>query len=133
MADPTDRYNSGAYAAFKPAPDATLPRVMIGGVGAYAEIPVWRVEGHMVYTNTVPCGHMRAPGGAQPIHAMERHLDLCAKAMGIDPLELRLINAPNRIRTAPAPPKRCGGRSDRLVKAQGAGRWPRHCPRRHDE
>ncbi len=91
-------YNSGAYAAFKPAPDATLPRVMIGGVGAYAEIPVWRVEGHMVYTNTVPCGHMRAPGGAQPIHAMERHLDLCAKAMGIDPLELRIINAPNRQR-----------------------------------
>jgi CO/xanthine dehydrogenase Mo-binding subunit len=91
-------YNSGAYAAFKPAPDATLPRVLIGGVGAYAEIPVWRVEGHMVYTNTVPCGHMRAPGGAQPIHAMERHLDLCAKAMGIDPLELRIINAPNRQR-----------------------------------
>jgi CO/xanthine dehydrogenase Mo-binding subunit len=91
-------YNSGAYAAFKPAPDATLPRVLIGGVGAYAEIPVWRVEGHMVYTNTVPCGHMRAPGGAQPIHAMERHLDLCARAMGIDPLELRIRNAPNRQR-----------------------------------
>ncbi len=90
-------YNSGAYAAFKPAPDATLPGIRGGGLGPY-EVPVWRVEGHMVYTNTVPCGHMRAPGEAQPIHAVERHMDLCAKAMGIDPLELRMINAPNRQR-----------------------------------
>jgi CO/xanthine dehydrogenase Mo-binding subunit len=117
-------YNSGAYAAFKPAPDATLPRVLIGGVGAYAEIPVWRVEGHMVYTNTVPCGHMRAPGGAQPIHAMERHLDLCAKAMGIDPLELRIINAPNRQREtrSGAPGTRPKAR-EALEAAGNAIRW----------
>jgi CO/xanthine dehydrogenase Mo-binding subunit len=63
-------YASGAYAAFKPAPDATLPNVRDGGVGPY-ETPVWRVEGHMVYTNTVPGGHMRAPGDAQPAHALE--------------------------------------------------------------
>jgi len=49
----------------------------------------------MVYTNTVPCGHMRAPGAAQPCHAIECHMDLCARAMGMDPLELRLINAPS--------------------------------------
>jgi CO/xanthine dehydrogenase Mo-binding subunit len=90
-------YNSGAYAAFKPAPDATLPGIRGGGLGPY-EVPVWRIEGHMVYTNTVPCGHMRAPGEAQPIHAVERHTDLCAKAMGIDPLELRLMNAPDHPR-----------------------------------
>jgi CO/xanthine dehydrogenase Mo-binding subunit len=91
-------YNSGAYAAFKPAPDATLPRVRYGGLGAYPEVPTWRVEGHMIYTNTVPCGHMRAPGGAQPAHAIECHMDLCARAMGIDPLELKIINAPHRVR-----------------------------------
>ncbi len=85
-------YNSGAYAAFKPAPDATLPGIRGGGLGPY-EVPIWRVEGHMVYTNSVPCGHMRAPGEAQPIHAVERHMDLCARAMGIDPLELRIMNA----------------------------------------
>lgn len=85
-------YNSGAYAAFKPSVDATLPRIQTGGLGPY-DVPVWRVEGHMVYTNTVPCGHMRAPGGAQGIHAVESHMDLCARNLGIDPLELRLKNA----------------------------------------
>ncbi|MPZ13457.1 MAG: molybdopterin-dependent oxidoreductase, partial [Chloroflexi bacterium] len=95
-------YNSGAYAAFKPALDATLPRVRSGGLGAYIDVPVWRVDGHMVYTNTVPCGHMRAPGGAQPIHAIECHMDLCARAMGMDPLELRLINAPRHPRATPS-------------------------------
>jgi CO/xanthine dehydrogenase Mo-binding subunit len=90
-------YNSGAYAAFKPAPNAGLPGMRGGGLGAY-EVPVWRVEGHMVYTNTMPCGHMRAPGEAQPIHSIECHMDLCAQAMSIDPLDLRLINAPSHPR-----------------------------------
>ncbi len=90
-------YNSGGYAAFKPAPNAALPGIRGGGIGAY-DIPVWRVEGHVVYTNTVPCGHMRAPGEAQPMHSVECHMDLCARAMGIDPLELRLINAPSHPR-----------------------------------
>ena len=90
-------YNSGGYAAFKPAPNAGLPGMRGGSIGAY-EIPVWRVEAHMVYTNTVPCGHMRAPGEAQPMHAVECHMDLCARAMGIDPLDLRLINAPDHPR-----------------------------------
>ncbi len=87
-------YNSGAYAAFKPAVDATLPRVLTGGLGPYTDVPVWRVEGHMVYTNTVPCGHMRDPGAIQPLLAIEAQMDIAARAMGIDPLELRLMNAP---------------------------------------
>jgi CO/xanthine dehydrogenase Mo-binding subunit len=87
-------YNSGAYAAFKPALDATLPRVHTGGLGPYSDVPMYRVEGHMVYTNTVPCGHMRDPGAIQPLVAIEAHMDLCARAMEMDPYELRLINAP---------------------------------------
>ncbi len=94
-------YASGAYAAFKPQPNATLPGIRGGGLGPYP-VPVWRVEGHMVYTNTVPGGHMRAPGEAQPIHATECHMDLCARAMGMDPLHLRLINAPSDPRETPS-------------------------------
>jgi carbon-monoxide dehydrogenase large subunit len=104
-------FNSGAYAAFKPAPDATLPNIRDGGMGTY-EPPVWRVEGHMIYTNTVPCGHMRAPGDAQPYHAQECHMDLCAQAMGIDPLELRLRNATT-------------DRRDRFKGGSGGGAPPR--------
>ncbi|MBI4494285.1 MAG: xanthine dehydrogenase family protein molybdopterin-binding subunit [Chloroflexi bacterium] len=94
-------YASGAYAAFKPAPDAALPGIRLGGVAAYPT-PLSRVEGHMVYTNTVPGGHMRAPGEAQPVHAIECHMDLCARAMGKDPLELRLLNAPTVPRETPS-------------------------------
>jgi CO/xanthine dehydrogenase Mo-binding subunit len=104
-------FNSGAYAAFKPAPDATLPNIRDGGMGTY-EPAVWRVEGHMIYTNTVPCGHMRAPGDAQPYHAQECHMDLCARAMGIDPLELRLRNATT-------------DRRDRFKGGSGGGAPPR--------
>ncbi|HEY3116024.1 MAG TPA: xanthine dehydrogenase family protein molybdopterin-binding subunit [Chloroflexota bacterium] len=97
-------YNSGAYAGFKPSPDATLPRIKTGGLGPYG-VPVWRVEGHMVYTNTVPCGHMRAPGGAQAVHATEAHMDLCAREMGIDPLEIRLKNTVDEVRHTGTAPK----------------------------
>jgi CO/xanthine dehydrogenase Mo-binding subunit len=64
----------------------------------------------MVYTNTVPCGHMRAPGGAQPAHAIECHMDLCARAMGIDPLELKMRNAPDEIRKTDSGEPRQPGR-----------------------
>jgi CO/xanthine dehydrogenase Mo-binding subunit len=90
-------YNSGAYAAFKPGPAATVGGGR-GALGAY-DIPVSRGEVHMIYTNTVPCGHMRAPGRAQAVHAAECHMDLCARELGIDPLELRLTNAPRQART----------------------------------
>lgn len=36
------------------------------------------------------------------MHAVECHMDLCARAMGIDPLELRLINAPTHPRETPS-------------------------------
>jgi len=122
-------YNSGGYAAFKPAPDATLPRVRSGGLGPYTEATVWRVEGHMVYTNTVPCGHMRAPGAAQPCHAIECHMDLCARAMGMDPLELRLINAPSHPRkTETGPPGSTPRAREALRAAADAIGWDQPKP-----
>jgi CO/xanthine dehydrogenase Mo-binding subunit len=94
-------FASGAYAAFKPSPDASISAgAHAGGVGPY-DVPVARVEVHMVYTNTVPGGHMRMPGETQPLYAEECHMDLCARAMGIDPLQLRLINAKTKPRETP--------------------------------
>ncbi|PKB64091.1 MAG: hypothetical protein BZY80_04145 [SAR202 cluster bacterium Io17-Chloro-G2] len=81
-------FNSGAYGAFK-------PRVTLGGAdrsgGPYV-IPNVAIDSYMVYTNNVPCGHMRSPAKPQTIFAVESHMDMIAREMGIDPLEFRLRN-----------------------------------------
>ena len=56
-------------------------------------VPAARVEAMTVYTNLVPGGNARAPGQPQASFAGESHLDLIARDLGIDPLELRLRNA----------------------------------------
>ncbi len=80
--------NSGAYAGYKPA------GVIRGGpqtAGPY-KVPNCRIEVINIYTNTVPGGHMRAPGEPQAFFAGESHTDECARAVGMDPLEFRLKN-----------------------------------------
>ncbi|MFZ5649238.1 MAG: 4-hydroxybenzoyl-CoA reductase subunit alpha [Bacillota bacterium] len=51
------------------------------------------------YTNLPACGAQRGHGAPQPRYAFECHLDMVAKDLGIDPVELRLRNArqPNTI------------------------------------
>jgi 4-hydroxybenzoyl-CoA reductase subunit alpha len=46
-----------------------------------------------VYTNHPPCGPKRGHGAIQPRFALECHLDRLAEAIGMDPAELRRINA----------------------------------------
>jgi CO/xanthine dehydrogenase Mo-binding subunit len=91
-------FASGAYAAFKPSPDAALPNIRVGATGPY-DIPALRIEAEMVYTNTVPSGHMRNPGEAQTSYALECHTDLLARELGFDPAELRRINATHEPRS----------------------------------
>jgi CO/xanthine dehydrogenase Mo-binding subunit len=84
-------FNSGGYAAFKPFADTTLPGFRRGAIGPY-HVPVQRTELHMIYTNTVPTGHMRSPGEAQAAYALEMHTELMARELGIDPIEFRKLN-----------------------------------------
>ena len=56
-------------------------------------MPNCAIEVLRVYTNTVPCGHMRAPGAPQVAFAVESHIDMVAHEMGLDPLEMRQRNA----------------------------------------
>jgi len=83
-------FNSGSYAAFKPTETANL------GGAAYAtgvyRIPNFSIRSYGIYTNTVPGGFYRAPGQPQVVFAAESHMDLIARELGIDPLELRLKN-----------------------------------------
>jgi CO/xanthine dehydrogenase Mo-binding subunit len=82
-------YDGGAYAAGKPIP-ALIP-------GAKAKTPYVfrnsRVERICAYTNTIPSGQVRDPAGIPLVFAIESHVDMVARELGIDPLEFRRRNA----------------------------------------
>jgi CO/xanthine dehydrogenase Mo-binding subunit len=83
-------FNSGAYAAFKPAPSVNLGGTSMGA-GVY-RIPNLLIEAFCVYSNNVPCGHARSPGEPQMVFAGESHLDMIARELGMDPADLRRKN-----------------------------------------
>lgn len=79
---------SGAYGGQKPL------RGSIGGAGTAGPYRIDHsfMEAIQVYTNTVPCGFWRAPGALQAMFAVESHMDLVARELGMDPAEFRLKN-----------------------------------------
>lgn len=81
-------FDSGAYGAFKPNAFLNGPHLSAGPYN----IPHAFIEEHMVYTNKIPCGHMRSPGDPQGFFANESQMDLVAKRLGMDPIELRKKN-----------------------------------------
>jgi CO/xanthine dehydrogenase Mo-binding subunit len=81
-------FDSGAYGAFKPNAFLNGPHVSAGPYN----IPHVLIEEHMVYTNKVPCGHMRSPGDPQGFFANESQLDLVAKKLGMDRIKFRQKN-----------------------------------------
>jgi CO/xanthine dehydrogenase Mo-binding subunit len=82
--------DGGAYAGFKPAPNANLHGSLHSG-SAY-RIPVYYAESKVAYTNNSPRGHMRSPGSPQAVFALESAIDELALEAGLDPVELRLRN-----------------------------------------
>ncbi len=84
-------FDGGAYAAGKPVA-SLLPGGPTLTLAGY-RVPAARVEAVSAYTNTLPAGHARAPSQPQHTFAGESHLDLIARAMKIDPLDLRERNA----------------------------------------
>lgn len=84
-------FDGGAYAAGKPV-NSLMPGDAMLTLAGY-HIPAARVDVSTVYTNHLPAGHDRAPGQPQNSFAAESHLDLIAKDMRIDPLEIRERNA----------------------------------------
>jgi CO/xanthine dehydrogenase Mo-binding subunit len=83
-------FNSGAYGGFKPNIIVNLPGARAGG-GAY-DIPHLKIDAYSVYTNCVPGGHVRGPGEAQVVFAVESHMDYIARQLGLDPYEFRRMN-----------------------------------------
>jgi CO/xanthine dehydrogenase Mo-binding subunit len=84
-------WNGGAYGAMKPIPSVNLPGA-VKAAGSY-RIPNVKIDSYAVYTNSVPCGHFRSPGLVQLVFAGESQMDMIAKSLQIDPLEIRIRNA----------------------------------------
>lgn len=93
-------FDGGAYAAGKALP-MLVPIGGLGTLGPY-RVPVTHLELKVVYTNTIPAGHMRAPGEVQAQFAGESHVDMIARELGMDPVEFRLLNAARPGDTGPA-------------------------------
>ena len=61
-------------------------------MGPY-KVPNFRYRGRRVYTNKPPSGAMRAHGGTNIRYSVETALDMAAEQLGIDPFDLRAMNA----------------------------------------
>ena len=79
---------SGAYGALKP--NATLSTWNY--VGGPYRVDHASFEFIQFYTNTVPGGYFRGPGGLATYFALESHTDIIAQELGMDPAEFRLNN-----------------------------------------
>jgi len=87
--------DGGAYCSYGP----TVIAAAIMRIFMLYKIQHFRITGYRVYTNTPISGAMRGFGGVQSGFAIESHIDLLAKGIGLDPVEFRLknITTPNMI------------------------------------
>ena len=81
--------DGGAYGL---STEGVMRKAAILAAGPYA-IPNVRVDTIGIYTNNTPSGAFRSFGALQTAFATESHLDICAERLGLDPFEIRRINA----------------------------------------
>jgi len=83
-------FAGGAYGSQKANPQVTV----LGGrrLASMYRCPAIDVQTFCSYTNHVPCTQTRTPGSPQVVFAFESQMDIIAKEMGIDALELRRRN-----------------------------------------
>jgi CO/xanthine dehydrogenase Mo-binding subunit len=79
-------FDSGAY----PGAPVTIALLLLGGTYRWEHLDLL---GYEVLTNKPGTGAYRAPGVPQATFALEQLIDELARAIGQDPLELRLRNA----------------------------------------
>jgi CO/xanthine dehydrogenase Mo-binding subunit len=83
-------FAGGAYGSQKANPQVTV----LGGrrLASMYRCPAIDVRTYCAYTNQVPCTQTRTPGSPQVVFAFESQMEIIAKEMGIDALELRRRN-----------------------------------------
>jgi CO/xanthine dehydrogenase Mo-binding subunit len=86
----TIHFSGGAYGSQKANPQVTV----LGGrrLASMYRVPAISCETYCSYTNQVPCTQTRTPGSPQVVFAFESQVDIIAKEMGINALELRRRN-----------------------------------------
>ena len=81
--------DTGAYASLG---GPVLQRACTHASGPY-DFQDFEVDGKALYTNNVPSGAFRGFGVTQSCFAVESALDEMARKVGIDPFQIRMINA----------------------------------------
>jgi xanthine dehydrogenase molybdenum-binding subunit len=81
--------DAGAYASLS---TKVLERATTHASGPY-QVPHVEIDCYAMYTNNPPAGAFRGFGVTQSAFAVESNMDLLAEELGIDPFELRRINA----------------------------------------
>src|SRR5882672_8576760 len=79
----------GAYLTPRSAGPATNN---VGGLAGVYTTPAIHIESTGVYTNTTPTGPYRGAGRPEATYAIERVIDVAARELGIDTVELRRRN-----------------------------------------
>ena len=112
--------DGGAYNAM--GPTATFLCGTFGNM--LYKLPAYRYFGRHVYTNKPPASAMRGFGAPQAAYAQETQLTLAAEAMGMDPFDLRYINAMEEGDVIPevATVSSCGFKES-LVKVREISGW----------
>lgn len=82
-------YDTGAYEDMGPMAAGEGAKQ---AVGPY-QVPHVEVDSYCVYTNKMSAACCRAHGTPQPTFAFESQMDIIARRLGMDPVELRLKNA----------------------------------------
>jgi carbon-monoxide dehydrogenase large subunit len=81
-------HDIGAYAGS----GTGQPNIILGHMISAYVLPAMHIEWQLVYTNAAPSGFIR--GGGRPLgnYAMERVMDRLARALDVQPAELRRLN-----------------------------------------
>jgi xanthine dehydrogenase molybdenum-binding subunit len=81
--------DAGAYASLS---TKVLTRATTHATGPY-EVPHAKIDCYAMYTNNPPAGAFRGFGVTQSAFAVESNMDILARELGMDPFELRRMNA----------------------------------------
>jgi xanthine dehydrogenase molybdenum-binding subunit len=80
--------DNGAYTSW----GATTPHIMLLGITSLYQVPAVELTARSVYTNNPYSGAFRGYGNPQGTFANEQQMDELAAEVGMDPVELRLLN-----------------------------------------